>query len=64
MVRVGREIEMIDCDVAALTDVLEGYGAPDSCCATGYGGSFGEEEVVRHVELAEVWWVRMELGSS
>ena len=39
---------MVDCNIAALPDVFEGYGASDSCCAACYGGGFGEEEVVRH----------------
>ena len=39
---------MVYGDIATLADVFKGYSAADSCCATGYGGGFGEEEVVRH----------------
>ena len=48
MVGVGRQVEVVDGDVAALADVFEGYGASDSCCTACYGSGFGEKEVVRH----------------
>ena len=28
--------------------IFKGYGASNSRCAAGYGGGFGEEEVMRH----------------
>lgn len=46
--RVAGEIEVVDGDVAALAQVLEGYGAADSGCAAGYGGGFGGEEMMWH----------------
>lgn len=49
VVGVGGEVEVVDGDVAALAEELEGDGAADSGGAAGYGGGFGEEEVVCHL---------------
>lgn len=54
MVGVGREVEMVDGNVTALSNVFESYGASYSRRASCYGGGFGEEEVVRHGER-QVW---------
>lgn len=45
---VSGQVEMVDCYVAALADVFECDGASDACGAAGYGGGFGEEEIM--------WW--------
>ena len=42
MVGVRGQIEMIDGDVAALSNIFKGYSAPNSCRAAGYCGGFGE----------------------
>ena len=39
---------MVDGDIAALTEVFESDGATDASGTAGYGGDFGEEEVVGH----------------
>lgn len=58
MVRVGCEPQVVDGDVAALTDELEGDSAADARCAAGYGGCFAGEEtpVGRCHLLGSRWW--------
>ena len=44
MVRVRGQVEVVDGDVAALPQELEGDCAADSCGAAGYGGGEAGEE--------------------
>jgi len=49
VVRVRGQVEVVDGDVAALPQELEGDCAADSCGAAGYGGGeAGEEGMGRH----------------
>jgi len=45
---VSGEVEVVDGDVAALSEVFEGDGAADAGGATGYGGGLIEEKVMGH----------------
>lgn len=59
MVRVGGEIEVVDCDVGTLTQKFERNSPPDPGGAAGYGCGEGGEEVVLHrcgcLGVLEVW---------
>jgi hypothetical protein len=49
MLIIGRKVEMVDSDIAALFDILEGNRTTNTCCATSYGCRLVGEEIEWHL---------------